>query len=95
MLDKLGYSSAINATIDTGLLSTFAMAPKTREGFFAEQHTVIPPVVTVVVVWANVGAGFEALKHFARMNPGLLVVACRNQGRGKEAVLCELLVSEL
>ncbi|PBK88403.1 hypothetical protein ARMGADRAFT_1120431 [Armillaria gallica] len=63
------------------------MAPKTHEGFLAEQHMVMSSVVTVVVVWANVGAGFETLKHFARMNPGLLVVACRNEGKGKEAVI--------
>ncbi|KAK0227361.1 hypothetical protein EDD85DRAFT_1026935 [Armillaria nabsnona] len=65
----------------TGLSSTFAMAPKTHEGFVAEQHRVMPAVVTVVIFWANVEAGFEALKHFARMNPGLLIVACKRGER--------------
>ncbi|SJL12656.1 uncharacterized protein ARMOST_16086 [Armillaria ostoyae] len=63
------------------------MAPQTYEQSVAEEHRVMPPVVTVVVVWANVGAGFEALKHFTRMNPGLLIVACRSEEKGKEVVL--------
>ncbi|KAI0035676.1 hypothetical protein K488DRAFT_42762 [Vararia minispora EC-137] len=33
---------------------------------------------TVVVVGANVGLGLEAAKHFARMEPGKLVVVCRS-----------------
>ncbi|KAJ7760695.1 hypothetical protein DFH07DRAFT_816417, partial [Mycena maculata] len=51
-----------------------------------------PPVVnadltgkTVLVLGANVGLGFEAAKHFARMNPGRLILACRSQSRGQAA----------
>ncbi|KAJ7765100.1 hypothetical protein DFH07DRAFT_738005 [Mycena maculata] len=52
-----------------------------------------PPVVktdltgkTVVTVGTNTGLGFEAAKHFARMNPGRLILACRSQSRGQAAV---------
>ncbi|KAF8350273.1 hypothetical protein F5887DRAFT_423188 [Amanita rubescens] len=52
-----------------------------------------PPVVTadlerktVVVTGANTGLGFEASKHFARMNPGKLILACRSQQRGEAAL---------
>ncbi|KAF5326302.1 hypothetical protein D9611_000458 [Ephemerocybe angulata] len=61
--------------------------------FFSEQWRKIPPVATadltgqtVVVVGANTGLGFEASKHFARMNPGKLVLACRNEAKGKAAL---------
>lgn len=53
----------------------------------------VPPVATadltgqtVVVVGANTGLGFEAAKHFARMKPGKLVLACRNEEKGNAAV---------
>ncbi|KAK7012897.1 hypothetical protein R3P38DRAFT_1532088 [Favolaschia claudopus] len=58
-------------------------------GQFAKQ----PPVVkgdlagkTVIVLGANTGLGFEASKHFARMNPGRLILACRNQSKGHAAL---------
>ncbi|KAJ6598434.1 hypothetical protein DFH09DRAFT_1131771 [Mycena vulgaris] len=41
---------------------------------------------TVVVLGANTGIGFEAAKHFATMNPGHLILACRSQGKGQAAV---------
>ncbi|THU76951.1 short-chain dehydrogenase, partial [Dendrothele bispora CBS 962.96] len=40
---------------------------------------------TVIVTGANVGIGFETAKHFARMNPEKLIIACRNQEKGDEA----------
>ncbi|KAJ7493234.1 hypothetical protein B0H11DRAFT_2190852 [Mycena galericulata] len=41
---------------------------------------------TVIVLGANTGLGFEATKHFASMNPGRLILACRSQSRGQAAV---------
>lgn len=36
---------------------------------------------TVLVVGANVGIGFEASKHFARMQPERLIIACRSESK--------------
>jgi hypothetical protein len=51
-------------------------------GILGDQWTHVPPVATtdlsdqtVIVVGANTGLGFEATKHFARMNPGRLILA--------------------
>ncbi|KAJ7740465.1 hypothetical protein DFH07DRAFT_926586 [Mycena maculata] len=41
---------------------------------------------TVVVLGANTGLGFEATKHFARMNPGRLILACRSEQKGRAAI---------
>ncbi len=78
------------------------MARKAHEQFVADQRRVNPPVVTVdltgktvVVIGANIGLGFEASKHFARMNPERLILACRNEEKGKDALFRESLVSEL
>ncbi|KAF5309362.1 hypothetical protein D9611_013999 [Ephemerocybe angulata] len=67
--------------------------------FIKDQNTKVPPVATadltgktVVVVGANAGLGFEATKHFARMNPGKLILACRSEERGSAAV--KKLISE-
>ncbi|KAJ7089881.1 hypothetical protein B0H15DRAFT_939144 [Mycena belliarum] len=61
--------------------------------FFKGQYSTAQPVVTtdltgktVVVLGANTGLGFEATKHFATMNPGRLILACRNQSKGQAAV---------
>ncbi|KAF4584703.1 hypothetical protein EYR38_001934 [Pleurotus pulmonarius] len=61
--------------------------------FVKGQWTAAPPVEkadltgkTVVVVGANTGIGYEAAKHFASMNPGRLIMACRSQERGNAAV---------
>ncbi|KAG2147391.1 uncharacterized protein EDB93DRAFT_1226546 [Suillus bovinus] len=58
-----------------------------------DQWSVVPPVETadlsgktVLVVGANVGIGFEASKHFARMQPARLIIACRNEAKGKAAL---------
>ncbi|KAF9460537.1 short-chain dehydrogenase [Collybia nuda] len=69
------------------------MARLTLINFVREQWSTIPPLATanlagktVVVVGANTGLGFEASKHFARMNPKRLIMACRNPNKGEAAV---------
>ncbi|KAJ7708899.1 hypothetical protein B0H17DRAFT_916458 [Mycena rosella] len=61
--------------------------------FVKNQFATPEPVVkvdltgkTVVVLGANTGLGFEATKHFATMNPGRLILACRSQSKGQAAV---------
>ncbi|KAJ7857525.1 hypothetical protein B0H13DRAFT_2077458 [Mycena leptocephala] len=66
-----------------------------RRGFWdfvRDQFTTQQPVVkadltgkTIIVLGANTGLGFEAAKHFATMNPGRLIMACRSQNRGQAA----------
>ncbi|KAJ3875603.1 hypothetical protein F5051DRAFT_454456 [Lentinula edodes] len=53
----------------------------------------LPPVLqadltgkVVLVTGANTGLGFEAAKHFARMNPQRLILACRSEEKGNQAV---------
>ena len=41
---------------------------------------------TVLVVGSNVGIGFEAVKHFARMNPKRLIVTCRSEEKGVQTI---------
>ncbi|KAJ7089051.1 hypothetical protein C8R43DRAFT_1092574 [Mycena crocata] len=41
---------------------------------------------TVMLVGANTGLGFEAVKHFATMKPGRLILACRSQSKGEAAL---------
>ncbi|KAG6867790.1 hypothetical protein C0993_011057 [Termitomyces sp. T159_Od127] len=41
---------------------------------------------TVMVIGANTGIGFEVSKHFARMKPGRLILACRNSLKGEDAL---------
>ena len=61
-----------------------------------EQFATVPPVdhedlsgKTVVVIGANVGLGFEAAKHFARMNPDRIILGCRSKERGEAAATSE------
>lgn len=69
------------------------MARKSLLGFIRDQYTTVPPVVnanlkgkTVVVAGANTGIGFEAAQHFARMDAGRLILACRSREKGEAAV---------
>ncbi|GJE99880.1 NAD(P)-binding protein [Phanerochaete sordida] len=41
---------------------------------------------TVVVAGASSGAGLEAARHFARMKPARLVLACSDAARGRDAL---------
>ncbi len=61
--------------------------------FILEQLTRLPPALHtdlrgkfVMVVGANVGIGFEAAKHFASMQPKKLVLVCRDEKKGEEAI---------
>jgi NAD(P)-dependent dehydrogenase (short-subunit alcohol dehydrogenase family) len=61
--------------------------------FFYDQLRRVPDVVhtdlknkTVIVVGANTGLGFQAAEHFARMNAGRLILACRSEQKGRAAV---------
>ncbi|KAF9460538.1 short-chain dehydrogenase [Collybia nuda] len=69
------------------------MARPTFIDFVRYQWSAIPPLVTanlagktVMIIGANTGLGFEASKHFARMNPKRLIMACRNPTKGEAAV---------
>ncbi|PBK60599.1 short-chain dehydrogenase [Armillaria solidipes] len=69
------------------------MAPRTHEQFVADQTGPVPAVVTadlsgktLVLIGANAGLGFEAAKHFARMNPARLVLTARNEVKGRKAL---------
>jgi retinol dehydrogenase-12 len=60
------------------------------------QFATLPPVAkadlsgkTVIVLGANTGLGFEAVKHFASMKPGRLIMACRSESRGQAALESE------
>jgi retinol dehydrogenase-12 len=62
-------------------------------GFVRSQWTQLPPIErvdlsehTVVITGANVGLGFEAAKHFARMTPKHLVIVCRSKEKGEAAL---------
>ncbi|KAJ6586340.1 hypothetical protein DFH09DRAFT_1432174 [Mycena vulgaris] len=68
------------------------MRPSIWEGL-RKQLTKQPPVVksdltgkTVCVLGANTGIGFQTCKHFASMNPGRIILACRSAARGQAAV---------
>ena len=58
-----------------------------------DQRQTVPPVAradltgkTVMVIGANIGLGFEATKHFARMKPARLILACRSEAKAKAAI---------
>ena len=61
--------------------------------FVADQLSYHAPVLhkdlsgkTVVVIGANVGLGYEASKHFAKMGAAKVIMACRSKERGSAAV---------
>ena len=69
------------------------MAKRSFLQFLYEQWARPVPLVTedltgkvVLITGANIGLGFEAAKHFASMNPERLIIACRSEARGKQAV---------
>ena len=57
----------------------------------------VPPVLhadlvgkTVIITGANAGIGFEAAKHFAKMSPARLILACRSEEKGLRALQSKL-----
>lgn len=69
------------------------MAKPTFLQFLREQWARPVPLVTedlagkvVLITGANTGLGFEAAKHFASMNPERLIIACRSETKGNEAI---------
>lgn len=69
------------------------MAKYSFLGSLREQWGRPVPLVTeeltgkvVLVTGANIGLGFEAAKHFASMNPERLIIACRSESKGNQAV---------
>ncbi|KIY62167.1 NAD(P)-binding protein [Cylindrobasidium torrendii FP15055 ss-10] len=70
------------------------MVVRTVEDTWADHKSERPPPVvtsdltgkTIIVTGANVGLGFEACKHFATMNPKRLILACRDQEKGRAAL---------
>ncbi|KAJ7671217.1 hypothetical protein B0H17DRAFT_1209073 [Mycena rosella] len=89
-------SSTLESSVDAGsFLFGFSFYNKTTSPFHPSLFPFAkPPSVTKadltgktgIVLGANTGLGFEATKHFARMNPGWLILACRSQSKGLAAL---------
>ncbi|KAF9450190.1 NAD(P)-binding protein [Macrolepiota fuliginosa MF-IS2] len=69
------------------------MAKRSHIRFLCKQWATVPPVVhadlrgkTAIVLGANTGIGFEAAQHFARMDVGRLILACRSREKGETAI---------
>ena len=69
------------------------MAKGIGSWLFCEQKSKLPPALradlnsrTVVVLGANTGIGFETTQHFAKMSPARLIIGCRSETKGREAV---------
>ncbi|KZS97484.1 NAD(P)-binding protein [Sistotremastrum niveocremeum HHB9708] len=71
------------------------MAPFSFLKFISDQWSTLPSPEelkkdltgkTVIIVGANVGLGLEAARHFASMNPGRLILACRTPKTAEAAV---------
>lgn len=72
------------------------MGKFTARTFIHDQMSKVPPVLTadlkgksVMVTGANTGIGLEAVKHFAKMAPARLILACRNEQKGQHAASSE------
>ena len=75
------------------------MVKFTFSNFVADQWTKLPPPLqsdltnkTVMVTGANTGIGLEAAKIFANQCPKRLIIACRNEKKGNEAIASECIL---
>lgn len=73
---------------------------KSPFGVLADQFRPVHPVVsadltgkTIIVIGANTGLGYQAAKHFALMKPGRLILGCRSEEKGREALRSEFVPS--
>ncbi|KAJ8487114.1 hypothetical protein ONZ45_g14445 [Pleurotus djamor] len=69
------------------------MGNKSGLTFIKEQLSRVPPVEVadlsgkvVVVIGANTGLGYEATKHYAKMGAEKVIMGCRSQSRGDDAL---------
>jgi retinol dehydrogenase 12 len=69
------------------------MVTKTFQDFIQQQMQPASPVTTadltgkvVLVIGANTGIGFEAAKHFASMKAEKVILGCRSEAKGQDAV---------
>ncbi len=60
---------------------------------FIDQWTRLPPALqadlsgkSVMITGANVGIGYETAKHIASLRPKRLVLACRDEKKGRDAI---------
>lgn len=81
-IDHFLFQPLLRPTMKAGILT-----------FVQDQLKTVPPVVlgdltgkTIMVVGANAGIGLEASKYFARMKPARLILACRNEPKGRTAI---------
>lgn len=72
------------------------MGKFTFPSFVLDQWTRLPPPLsadlqgkTILVTGANTGVGLEVAKHFAKMKPSRLIIACRSEARGRDALESE------
>jgi hypothetical protein len=70
---------------------------KSPVSFLCDQFGKVAPVVmadltgkTIVMVGVNPnGLGFQACKHFVSMNPARVILGCRSETKGNEALASE------
>ena len=80
----------------------------TLSTFYQEQFSTIPPIEsistdlsgkTAIIVGANTGLGFECARHIASMmgqgpKAGRLILACRSEAKGIQALRGKVIYSQ-
>ncbi|PNH76683.1 hypothetical protein VD0001_g856 [Verticillium dahliae] len=66
------------------------MAGLIREAYSQFKDLPVPDTLqtgrTIIITGANVGLGLEAARHFARLQPDRVIIACRDKTKGDTAV---------